>query len=172
MEEYLKVKKLCVQCNTLLKFVITRGTCSNDRSEDFKPCLNAKCVFISSSFKLWLICIEWWSFLLQNVVLLLVNATAGGVVGDQPEATITVETNDNPHGTVEFALEDNVVQETDLQDNIATLRVIRRLVFLLILIFSTCIEVETRLSLSNVTKIRPLWLCFLKTKVQLIQIDY
>ena len=57
------------------------------------------------------------------------NATAGGVVGDQPEATITVEANDNPHGTVEFALEDNMVQETDQQDDIATLRVIRRWVF-------------------------------------------
>ncbi|XP_030832667.1 adhesion G-protein coupled receptor V1 isoform X3 [Strongylocentrotus purpuratus] len=61
----------------------------------------------------------------ENVVLLLVNATAGGVVGDQPEATISVEANDNPHGTVEFALADNRVQETDLQDDIASLRVIR-----------------------------------------------
>ncbi|XP_041464132.1 adhesion G-protein coupled receptor V1-like [Lytechinus variegatus] len=61
----------------------------------------------------------------ENVVLLLVNATGGGVVGDQPEAIISVEANDNPHGTVEFALEDNLVQETDQQDEIAALRVIR-----------------------------------------------
>ena len=60
------------------------------------------------------------------MVLLLVNATGGGVVGEQPEASIIIEANDNPHGTVEFAYDDNLVQEVPLADNTAGIRVVRR----------------------------------------------
>ncbi|XP_071506649.1 adhesion G-protein coupled receptor V1-like [Diadema antillarum] len=61
----------------------------------------------------------------ENVVLSLMNVTGGGVVGDQSQASIIIEANDNPYGTVEFALDDNLVLESAGGDNMADIRVER-----------------------------------------------
>ena len=64
--------------------------------------------------------------LLQEVILTLLNATGGGVIGVPATASIFIGANDNPHGIVEFTLPDNLVLEMAHQDSIASIMVTRR----------------------------------------------
>ena len=53
----------------------------------------------------------------QDIVLTLVSANNGGVINQERENfTISVRPNDNPHGTVEFALEDNILIEPEMEE--------------------------------------------------------
>ncbi|XP_022110249.1 G-protein coupled receptor 98-like isoform X2 [Acanthaster planci] len=61
----------------------------------------------------------------ETVILTLVNATGGGVIGNPPTATVSIEANDNPHGIVEFSMDDNIVQEVASEDTVASIRVTR-----------------------------------------------
>ncbi|XP_038076858.1 adhesion G-protein coupled receptor V1-like isoform X2 [Patiria miniata] len=61
----------------------------------------------------------------ETVILTLVNATGGGVIGNPPTATISIEANDNPHGIVEFTLANNIVQEVEGGDTVASIMVTR-----------------------------------------------
>ena len=62
-------------------------------------------------------------------MLTLVNATGGGVIGDNSEAIITIEANDNPHGIVEFTYDNNDAEEDPYGDGTASVMLTRRLVF-------------------------------------------
>ncbi|XP_072038274.1 adhesion G-protein coupled receptor V1-like [Amphiura filiformis] len=57
----------------------------------------------------------------EDIILTLVNATGGGVIGDNSEAVITIEANDNPHGIIDFSYDNNDVEE----DGIANVKITR-----------------------------------------------
>ncbi|XP_077988560.1 adhesion G-protein coupled receptor V1-like [Glandiceps talaboti] len=61
----------------------------------------------------------------EEIKLSLVSATAGGVIGPQSEAVVTIEANDDPHGIVQFGYAENVVLEEEESNAVANIRVNR-----------------------------------------------